>query len=86
VTVLAAVLHKDAATERGLIPASFQAMFDHWYDRNIRHFGEPKTSGDDCHETIAIQQQYLRDAGFTHTEIAWSRGMWGLLIGRKLPQ
>ena len=75
--------HKDAATAAGQIPASFAATFEHWYDRNIRHFGEPKKSGDDCHETIAIQQKYLCDAGFAHTDIPWQREMWGLLIGRK---
>jgi tRNA (cmo5U34)-methyltransferase len=75
--------HKEAATERGQIPDSFQTTFEHWYDRNIRRFGEPKTSGDDCHETVRLQQKYLCDAGFTHTEIAWQREMWGLLIGRK---
>lgn len=75
--------HKDAATRLRQIPPSFQATFENWYDRNIRHFGEPKQSGDDCHETIAAQEKYLRDAGFTHAEIAWQREMWGLLIGRK---
>jgi hypothetical protein len=53
VTVLAAVLHKDAATASGQIPASFAATFDHWYDRNIHHFEEPKKSGDG-HETSAV--------------------------------
>ena len=77
--------HKEAATAAGQIPPSFAATFEHWYDRNIRRFGQPKHSGDDCHETIAAQQQYLEGAGFTHTEIAWQREMWGLLIGRKLP-
>jgi tRNA (cmo5U34)-methyltransferase len=75
--------HKDAATAADKIPVSFAATFEHWYDRNIRHFGEPKRSGDDCHETMAIQQKYLCDAGFAHTEIAWQREMWGLLIARK---
>ena len=39
-------------------------MFDAWHDRNVRRFGEPKTSGDDCHETAAVQEEYLRAAGF----------------------
>ncbi len=77
------VEQKNAALDAGTIPESFRAMTDAWYDRNIRRFGQPKQSGDDCHETIAVHQQYLRDAGFTHTEIAWTREMWGLLVGRK---
>jgi tRNA (cmo5U34)-methyltransferase len=75
--------HKDAATAAGHIPDSFQATFDHWYDRNIRRFGETKKSGDDCHETLAAQQQYLHDAGFAGVEVPWSQEMWGLLIGYK---
>jgi tRNA (cmo5U34)-methyltransferase len=73
----------NAAISRGDIPTSFQKTLDHWYDRNFRHFGEPKKSGDDCHETLAIQQKYLCDAGFAHTDIPWQRDMWGLLLGRK---
>ena len=59
-------------------------MTDAWYDRNVRRFGEPKHSGDDCHETAATQEQYLRDAGFAHVETPWQCEMWGLLIGRKV--
>ncbi|HEX2473955.1 MAG TPA: class I SAM-dependent methyltransferase, partial [Lacipirellulaceae bacterium] len=58
------VADKNSATERGLIPASFAPVFEAWCDRNVRRFGEPKQSGDDCHETIAAQTAYLRDAGF----------------------
>jgi tRNA (cmo5U34)-methyltransferase len=75
--------HKYAAAKQGLIPASFRDTTDAWYDRNIRRFGQAKRSGDDCHESLAIQQQYLCDAGFNHSEIAWQREMWGLLVGRK---
>ena len=46
---------KELAESRGQIPASFRPMFEAWHDRNVRRFGEPKKSGDDCHETIATQ-------------------------------
>jgi tRNA (cmo5U34)-methyltransferase len=75
--------HKDAASQQGLIPKSFDAVFEAWYDRNIRRFGEPKQSGDDCHETIETQIEYLRGAGFCHIEAVWADVMWGVLSARK---
>jgi tRNA (cmo5U34)-methyltransferase len=75
--------HMKSAIADGRIPASFQATFDHWHERNIRNFGAPHKSGDDCQETVEVQQQYLRDAGFTQVETPWQDEMWGILIGRK---
>jgi SAM-dependent methyltransferase len=75
--------HMKSAIADGRIPASFQATFDHWHERNIRNFGAPHKSGDDCQETAEVQQQCLRDAGFTQVETPWQDEMWGILIGRK---
>ena len=75
--------HMKSAIADGRIPASFQATFDHWHERNIRNFGTPHKSGDDCQETAEVQQQYLRDAGFTQVETPWQHEMWGTLLGRK---
>jgi SAM-dependent methyltransferase len=74
---------KDVDTSEGRIPESFRPVFEAWYDRNIRRFGEPKTSGDDCHETAAVQEEYLRAAGFRDVHIAWSEQLWGVLVGRR---
>lgn len=78
------VAQKKEATDRGLIPESFRVTTEAWHDRNIRRFGEPKKSGDDCHETTAAQEEYLRAAGFTQVETPWQREMWALLVARKL--
>ena len=75
---------KDVDTAAGRIPESFRPMFEAWHDRNVRRFGEPKTSGDDCHETAAVQEEYLRAAGFRDVRVAWSEQLWGILFGRKL--
>jgi SAM-dependent methyltransferase len=75
--------HMNAAIDAGRIPASFRQMLDHWYDRNIRRFGEPKTSGDDCHETIDTQIGYLRDAGFEQIEVVWSKELWAVAAALK---
>jgi SAM-dependent methyltransferase len=77
------VADKAAAEERGLLPVSFRPMFDAWYDRNVRRFGEPKKSGDDCHETVVAQIGYLRDAGFTQLEHVWGEKLWAVVKARK---
>jgi SAM-dependent methyltransferase len=75
---------KDIADEHGQIPASFRPMFEAWHDRNIRRFGEPKKSGDDCHETIAVQIGYLQDSGFAQVKTVWSEKLWGVIRARKI--
>ena len=74
---------KDFGTAAGQIPESFRPMLDAWHDRNVRRFGEPKSSGDDCHETAAVQEEYLRAAGFRDVRVAWNKKLWGILFGRK---
>jgi tRNA (cmo5U34)-methyltransferase len=75
--------HMKSAIADGRIPASFQATFDHWHARNIRGYGAPHKSGDDCQETAQVQEQYLRDVGFTSVETPWQHEMWGTLVGQK---
>jgi SAM-dependent methyltransferase len=74
---------KELAEQRGLIPESFRPMFDAWYDRNIRRFGEPKTSGDDCHETVAAQIGYLQNVGFKDVVNTWAEKLWAVVTARK---
>ena len=74
---------KKLAMAAGRIPESFRPMSEAWHDRNVRRFGEPKHSGDDCHETAAVQGEYLRAAGFRDVRLAWSEKLWGILFARK---
>lgn len=75
--------HMRDSIASGSIPESFAKTFDAWYERNIGNFGEPKKSGDDCLETLDVQQGYLRDAGFATTEVVWAKKLWAVLVGRK---
>ncbi|MEX2317496.1 MAG: class I SAM-dependent methyltransferase [Pirellulales bacterium] len=75
--------HMQSAINEGRVPAEFQPIFDHWHNRNLVQFGTPKTSGDDCQETIAVQRQYLISAEFTSAELAWSEQLWAVLRARK---
>jgi len=74
---------KDQALAAGRIPESFRANLEAWHDRNVRRFGEPKQSGDDCHETAAVQLEYLREAGFRDVRLEWNEQLWGILYGRR---
>jgi ubiquinone/menaquinone biosynthesis C-methylase UbiE len=77
------VADKNRATERGQIPASFAPVFEAWYDRNIRRFGQPKQSGDDCHETIAAQLRCLSESGFRSADLVWSEKLWGVICSHR---
>jgi tRNA (cmo5U34)-methyltransferase len=75
--------HMFSALAAGSIPASFCQTIEQWHERNIGEFGQPKTSGDDCHETIATQVRYLREAGFDPVEVVWSRDLWAVVAAQK---
>ena len=72
-------VHMYSALDAGRIPISFRETIDKWHDRNIRRFGEPKKSGDDCLETIGTQLGYLRDAGFAEVETIWADSLWAVI-------
>jgi|1186.fasta_scaffold102983_2 tRNA (cmo5U34)-methyltransferase len=67
----------------GAIPPSFHSALHGWIDRNVNHFGQPKKSGDDCHETIDTQLGYLRSAGFPLADVPWQKDLWAILRGIK---
>lgn len=54
-----------------------------WQTRNVDGFGGPRKSGDDCHETVDAQLDYLRRAGFSHAESPWQKDLWAVLVGRR---
>jgi tRNA (cmo5U34)-methyltransferase len=74
--------HMRRKQDSGEIPPPMGAILDIWRDKNIAHFGEPKQSGDDCHEPVATQLDYLRAAGFAEVDAPWQRQMWAILRGR----
>jgi tRNA (cmo5U34)-methyltransferase len=72
-----------AAMSSGRVPESFHPALEKWIDRNVTRFGEPKRSGDDCHETIAAQLDYFRHVGFAAADCPWQQAMWALLRGQR---
>ncbi len=75
--------HMDAMIATGKVAESFHDALQQWQARNIGGFGEPRTSGDDCHQTIAEQLDYFRQAGFRQVDAPWHRDMWAVLRGVK---
>jgi tRNA (cmo5U34)-methyltransferase len=67
---------------QAVTPAMAHALTG-WQERNVARFGEPRTSGDDCHETAAAQLGYFEFAGFSETRVIWERELWNVLRGRK---
>ena len=55
-----------------------------WRKRNVEQFAEPRSSGDDCHETAATQLSYFEAAGLKNTGVAWQRELWSLLKGQRV--
>jgi tRNA (cmo5U34)-methyltransferase len=75
--------HMMGLMQAGTVPSNFNPALEKWIDRNVTRFGEPKKSGDDCHETIATQLDYLTQAGFAPADCPWRQSMWALLRGHR---
>lgn len=72
-----------AGMSSGKIPEIFHPAAQGWIERNVTRFGEPKKSGDDCHETSAVQLEYFRAAGFRDADVPWQRELWSVLRGQR---
>jgi tRNA (cmo5U34)-methyltransferase len=75
--------HMRRSIAAGKVPAVFHDALDKWIERNVGRFGEPKHSGDDCHETISAQLGYFCAAGFATADCPWQRDLWAILRGVK---
>lgn len=73
-----------AAVAAGQIPPVMAEGLRKWQQRNIEQFGEPRKSGDDCHETLDRQLEYLRQAGFEQADSPWQAELWAILRGQRL--
>jgi SAM-dependent methyltransferase len=76
------VAHKKRAMAAGLISASIHPALRQWEERNVGGFGKPRQSGDDCHETVRVQLEYLSQAGFQTVTCPWEKEMWAVLFAK----
>lgn len=82
-TMIAWAAHLRKIGEEGLVSEPFRRMCEKWEERNVKNFHVPRTSGDDCHETIQAQLAYLCDCGFRSVSSPWQKDMWAVLLGVK---
>jgi SAM-dependent methyltransferase len=75
--------HMHRIIDAGQIPDAMTQALLKWEDRNVHRFDVPRTSGDDIHETIAAQLDYLLQAGFAQADSPWQKEMWAVLRGVK---
>jgi SAM-dependent methyltransferase len=75
--------HMRSGLTNGRVPPTFEPIFDHWHARNIRNFGTPNKSGDDCQETLEAQRGYLTSCGFRNAEVTWNQRLWAVLRADK---
>lgn len=71
--------HKSRIVREGLVDDRVRDLLDRWHERNIVNFAKPRTSGDDCHEPVDVQLDYLRQAGFAAVDVSWQREMWAVM-------
>ena len=81
--LIAWAAHLRQISDQGLVSLPFQRMCQKWEQRNVQNFHVPRTSGDDCHETIQAQLAYLCDCGFRSTSAPWQKEMWAVMLGVK---
>jgi hypothetical protein len=67
----------------GAVADVFHPALHTWIERNVTRFGQPKHSGDDCHETIDVQLDYLRSAGFASADCLWQKALWAVMRATK---
>jgi tRNA (cmo5U34)-methyltransferase len=75
--------HMRRGMQDGSIGEVFHPALHTWIERNVTRFGQPKKSGDDCHETIETQLAYFRSAGFALVDCPWQQALWAVLLGVK---
>jgi hypothetical protein len=68
---------------RSLVPNSMHETMNGWIHRNVDCFGQPKQSGDDCHETVDAQLSYLSDAEVASADVLWQQEVWSVFRWRR---
>lgn len=62
---------------------SWMEKFRGWEKRNIDNVHLPKQEGDDIHEPFLTQLDWLKNVGFTQTDIFSKHLLWCLIGGKK---
>jgi SAM-dependent methyltransferase len=77
--------HMQELETSGRVSEPMAEALSKWRQRNVERFGEPRVSGDDCHETAAAQLEYFRNVGLVNVRVGWQHDLWAVLIGEQPP-
>lgn len=61
----------------------FMEKFGNWKKRNIDNIHLPKQEGDDIHESFSVQLDWLKEIGFSETDLFSKYHLWCLIGGKK---
>ena len=75
--------HMRRLIDADVVPRPMHALLQSWAERNIGCFEKPKVSGDDCHETVDAQVDYVTAAGFANVDAPWQKELWAIMRGEK---
>jgi tRNA (cmo5U34)-methyltransferase len=73
--------HMRETIDAGRVSPPMADALQQWKARNLDRFTEPRTCGDDCHETAESQLATFREVGFDRADVVWQRDLWGILRG-----
>ena len=73
------VAHMHNVMREGLVPEPMCDALRQWEERNVGQFGEPHSSGGDCHEAVEVQCGYLAASGFASVDVPWQKDLWAVL-------
>ncbi|MBI5679612.1 MAG: class I SAM-dependent methyltransferase [Methanobacterium sp.] len=57
--------------------------FDSWKKRNVENIHIPKKDGDDVHESFLVQLNWLKEIGFSKTDLFSKYFLWCMIGGKK---
>lgn len=60
--------------------------FNQWKKRNVDNIHLLKQEGDDIHESFLVQLDWLKEIGFSETDIFSKYLLWCMIGGKKTPQ
>ncbi len=62
---------------------NWRAHFENWKLRNIDGIDQPKTKGDDLHDPVLDQVQWLREVGYADVDLYVKYQLWCMIGGRR---
>ncbi len=76
-------IKKDLPKEQMSFYNEWKFHFDNWKKRNVDNFDQPKSKGDDIHDSFIDQLSWLQESGFQHVDLFIKYYLWSVIGGQK---